>query len=391
MVRSPDQVVRSIRSGCPALHDASMDHDMNSDNIKLFDVSELAFDEANPRLAEFDTGGGEPEIIKMLWEMMDVEELVLSIAASGYFRHEPVIVTREGGGNVVIEGNRRLAAVKLLRQPALGRDFNARIPTISHERKESLARIPGLLKTREDAWRYLGFKHVNGPAKWGSYAKSQYIADVHRNFGVPLDEIANQIGDTHNTVRRLYRGLMVIEQAERLDAFSRDDRWRGHFAFSHLYTGLPYPGISEFLDLQSANEETQEPVPAERKDNLRELLVWMYGSKSEKKPPVIQSQNPHLRWLDDVLANREALAALRQGAELSSAFEISRPSSNLFEEALVAAKQHLEKARGILSTGYDGSKELLRIAAATADLAYDLHEEMERKSLPKRSRRKSTE
>ena len=364
---------------------------MNSDDIKLFDVSELAFDEANPRLAEFDTGGGEPEIIKMLWEMMDVKELVLSIAASGYFPHEPVIVTREGGRNVVIEGNRRLAAVMLLRQPALGKNFSACIPGISRERRESLARIPGLLSTREDAWRYLGFKHVNGPAKWGSYAKSQYIANVHRNFDVPLDEIARQIGDTHNTVRRLYRGLMVIEQAERLDAFSRDDRWRGHFAFSHLYTGLPYPGISEFLDLQSANEETQDPVPAKKKDNLRELLVWIYGSKSEKKPPVIQSQNPHLRWLDAVLANREALAALRQGAELSLAFEISRPSSNLFEEALVAAKQHLEKARGILSTGYDGSKELLRIAAATADLAYDLHEEMERKSLPKRSRRKSTE
>ena len=364
---------------------------MKSGDITSFEVSELAFDARNPRLAEFDTGGGEPEIIKMLWEMMDVEELVLSIAASGYFPHEPVIVAMEGGSNVVIEGNRRLAAVKLLRQPVPGRDFNARIPGISPERRESLDRIPGLLSTREEAWRYLGFKHVNGPAKWGSYAKSQYIADVHRNYGKPLDEIARQIGDTHNTVRRLYRGLMVIEQAERLGAFDRDDRWCGHFAFSHLYTGLPYPGINEFLDLQSASDETQDPVPAERKGNLRELLAWMYGSKSEKKSPVIQSQNPHLRWLDAVLANREALAALRQGAELSLAFEISRPSSNLFEEALVAAKQHLEKARGILSTGYDGSKELLRIAAAAADLAYDLHEEMERKSLPKRDRRKSSE
>ena len=364
---------------------------MKSGDIMSFEVSELAFDIENPRLAEFDMSGGEPEIIRMLWEMMDVEELTLSIAASGYFRHEPVIVAMEGGSNVVIEGNRRLAAVKLLRQPALGRDFNARIPGISPERRESLARIPGLLSTREDAWRYLGFKHVNGPAKWGSYAKSQYIADVHRNYGEPLDEIARQIGDTHNTVRRLYRGLMVIEQAERLGAFNRDDRWRGHFAFSHLYTGLPYPGISEFLDLQSAGDETQDPVPAEKKDNLRELLVWMYGSKSEKKPPVIQSQNPHLRQLDAVLANREALAALRQGVELSLAFESSRPSSILFEEALVAAKQHLEKARGILSTGYDGSKELLRIAAAAADLAYDLHEEMERKGRPKRGRRKSSE
>ena len=364
---------------------------MNSGEIRSFDVSELVFDVENPRLAEFDTGGGEPEIIKMLWEMMDVKELVLSIAASGYFPHEPVIVSREDDSNVVIEGNRRLAAVKLLRQPALGKDFNARIPRISRERKESLAQIPGLLSTREDAWRYLGFKHVNGPAKWGSYAKSQYIADVHRKFGVPLDEIAKQIGDTHNTVRRLYRGLMVIEQAERLGAFSRDDRWRGHFAFSHLYTGLQYPGIGEFLALESTSDEIQDPVPQQKQDNLRELLIWIYGSRSQKKPPVIQSQNPHLRWLDAVLANREALAALRQGTELSLAFETSRPSSNLFEEALVAAKQHLEKARGILSTGYDGSKELLRIASVTADLAYDLHEEMERKSLPKRSRRKSTE
>ena len=368
-----------------------MDHDLNSVDIELFDVSELAFDTRNPRLAGFATDGSDPEVIKMLWEMMDVEELVLSIAASGYFPHEPVIVAREGGSNVVIEGNRRLAAVKLLRQPALGKDFNVRIPGIDDAHRESLARIPGLLSTREGAWRYLGFKHVNGPAKWGSYAKSQYIADVHRGFGVPLDEIANQIGDTHNTVRRLYRGLMVIEQAERLRVFSRDDRSRRHFAFSHLYTGLPYPGISGFLSLQSAGDETQDPVPAEKKDNLRELLVWMYGSKSEEKPPVIQSQNPHLRWLDAVLANREALAALRQGAELSLAFEITRPSSNLFEEALVAAKQSLEKARGTLSTGYDGSKELLGIAAAAADLAYDLYEEMERKSLPRRGRRKSSE
>ena len=364
---------------------------MNSDDIRWFDVSDLAFDVENPRLAGVYTGGGESEIIKMLWEMMDVKELVLSIAASGYFRHEPVIVAREDGRNVVIEGNRRLAAVKLLRQPALGEDFNARIPSIRHERRESLAQIPGLLRTREGAWRYLGFKHVNGPAKWGSYAKSYYIADVHRNFGVPLDDIAKQIGDTHNTVRRLYRGLMVIDQAERLGVYNRNDRWHGHFAFSHLYTGLQYPGISEFLDLEYAGNETQDPVPAEKKDNLRELLVWIYGSKSQKKPPVIQSQNPHLRWLSAVLANREALAALRQGTELSLAFETSRPSSNLFEEALVAAKQHLEKARGILSTGYDGSKELLKIAAVTADLADDLYEEMERKSLPKRSRRKSTE
>lgn len=364
-----------------------MDDNPRAEEIVWMQVSDLAFDAKNPRLAECDVVADEAEMIKVLWDTMDVRELVLSIAASGYFKHEPVIVAKEDDQNVVIEGNRRLAAVKLLLQPGIGRDLNARIPDISKERRRALRKIPALPSTRDGAWRYLGFKHVNGPAKWGSYAKSKYIADVHRNYGVSLDDIARQIGDTHHTVRRLYRGLMVVEQAERTGAYDRGDRWRGHFAFSHLYVGLQYPGVSDFLGLRPTADEDEEPVPANRTDRLRELLVWMYGSKSEQKPPVIQSQNPHLRQLDSVLANTEGLAAMRAGVELSVAFEASRPSSNVFEEALIGAKQSLEKARGTLSTGYDGSGAMLGIASDVADLACDLHEEMQRKCRPRSVRR----
>ena len=362
--------------------------DVSTERITEFAVSDLAFDAKNPRLAEFDAEEDETKLIELLWNAMDVQELVLSIASSGYFEHEPVIVAQENGRNIVIEGNRRLAAVRLLLSPSLGQELNADIPPISRELRDSLRKIPALVSTRQGAWRYLGFKHVNGPAKWGSYAKSQYIADVHRNYGVPLDDIAKQIGDTHKTVRRLYRGLMVIEQAEEMGVYQRSDRWRTHFAFSHLYAGLGYSGISEFLSLRSADDEDSEPVPAEKKDQLRELLIWMYGSKSSETPPVIQSQNPHLRQLDAVVANTEALAAMRSGAELSVAFEASRPSSSVFEEALVGAKQNLEKARAALSSGYDGSKALLGISEAVADLAYDLNEEMQRKSRPSTRRRR---
>ena len=368
---------------------------MNAEEIVRLPVSALAFDAENPRLAGFDVPDDESQLIRVLWEAMDVQELVLSIAANGYFRHEPVIVAEESGRKVVIEGNRRLAAVKLLLRPALGSELNADIPSLGKKHRDRLEEIPALLSTREGAWRYLGFKHVNGPAKWGSYAKARYIADVHREYHIPLREIARQIGDTHNTVRRLYRGLMVIEQAERVGAFDRSDRWRGHFAFSHLYTGLQSPyGISEFIGLRPADDEEDEkkdPVPPDKVDRLHELLVWMYGSRKEERPPVIQSQNPHLRQLGAVVGSMEALAALRRGAELSTAYEISRPSSNLFEEALMAAKQHLEKARGTLSTGYGGSSKLLRIAEAVADLADDLHTEMERKSRPRRRRQRSSE
>ena len=357
------------------------------DELTWMPVSELAFDRKNPRLAEFDIGPNESDMIKFLWEAMDVRELMLSIAASGYFSHEPVIVAAERGKSIVIEGNRRLAAVKLLLDPALCKGLGGNVPTATQEVYQSIGQIPCLMSSRQAAWRFLGFKHVNGPAKWSSYAKSKYVANVHRNYGVSLDEIAGQIGDTHNTVRRLYRGLMVIEQAERVGAYDCGDRWHSHLFFSHLYTGLQYPGIREFLNLRAAKDEEYDPVPEKRHGQLRELLVWLYGSKREKCRPVIQSQNPDLRHLDAVLADTEALAKLRRGAELSIAFETSRPSPNVFAEALVGAKQNLEKARGMLSTGYTGSQELLGIAADMADLAYDLHEEMQRKCRPRRDRR----
>ena len=180
---------------------------------------------------------------------------------------------------------------------------------------------------------------------------------------------------------------MVLEQAERWKVFSREDRWRNHFAFSHLYTGIDYPGISSFVGFRPEAEENTEPVPYEKKEELRQLFLWMYGSKKTETLPVIERQNPHLRQLNAVVSNREALAALRGGRSLTTAYEASLPSENVFEESLVAAKQDLQKARGLLSTGYDGSEELLRIAGTVANLADDLYGEMERKRSPGKKRR----
>lgn len=357
--------------------------------VTMTKVSDLTFDRENPRLLEFKIGvkASEIDVIRILWEAMDVRELVMSIAASGFFRHEPVIIARENGRNIVIEGNRRLAAVKVLLERNLARTLKADVPAVPENVKAGIREIPAVHGTREGAWPYLGFKHVNGPAKWSSYAKSRYIADVHRKFGVRLEDIARQIGDTHKTVQRLFRGLMVIEQAESLKVFDREDRWRDHFAFSHVYTGIGYSGIAGFLDLQSEAEEDEEPVPARRKNELGDLCRWLYGSKREKKLPVVETQNPHLRQLDAVVSNKEALAALRDGNDLASAFEMSRPSSTVFEESLLASKRSLQKARGLLTVGYDGSKQLLGIAGAVLDLADDLYAEMDRKRNPRERRR----
>lgn len=353
-------------------------------------VGELHFDRQNPRLAEYgiEAGSSDEQILTILWTAMDVMELVQSMAASGFFPHEALIVTEEDGKKVVIEGNRRLAAVKVLLHPELAKDNGWEIPKPTKEVLATLQKLPAIMAERQESWRFLGFKHVNGPAKWTSYAKAAYIAHVHRTFGIKLDEIANQIGDRHRTVQRLYRALMVLEQAEKDKVYDREDRWNKQLAFSHLYTGLDYDGITDFLQIAPKESETPDPVPKEKSKELGELLVWLYGSKKADREPVVEKQNPHLRQLNAAVSNRESLAALRSGVALSKAFEISQPPAVLFEEALLSAKRDLTSARAYLTEGDDGTDAQLRMAGTIAQLASDIYEEMERKRAGRPAKRK---
>jgi hypothetical protein len=334
----------------------------------------LLLDPDNPRLSDYgiDKSVSQDEIIRVLWSNMAVDELALSIAENGFYRHEPLYVAKERGKNHVIEGNRRLVAVKLLRDDALRTRLNiSTLPTISTAAKKKLETLPVIFCKREQVWAYLGFKHINGPQAWESYPKAHYVAWVHNEVGIPLDEIARRIGDKHSTVERLYDGLMVLEQAEAADVFDRDDRYREHFSFSHLTTGLGYTGIQSFLGLPRGDRTIgkRRPVPRDHERQLGEFLTWLYGSRSENKPPVIQSQNPDLRRLDEVLKNKQAIAALRKGLPLSVSLEISKGDERVFREAIVEAKQNLQKARGTVLTGYDGNEDLFQTAEEIVELS----------------------
>jgi hypothetical protein len=244
--------------------------------------------------------------------------------------------------------------------------------------RTTLENLPVQVSTRQESWRYLGFKHVNGPARWGSYAKAQYIAQVHNEHKVSLQEIANQIGDTHKTVQRLYRGLMVIKQAEKAGVFDREDIFHSSLAFSHLYTGLQYDGFKSFLQISAESDEKEDPVPNDNIERLKQLLTWLYGSKKYGIPPLVRSQNPDLRYLERVLKSDEAIRAVERGASLGAAVELTEPAPNVFRGALYDARDSLRKARSMVTDGYDGSEETLRLAGSVAVVAASLYDDMER-------------
>jgi hypothetical protein len=255
------------------------------DQITYVPTADLYFDAKNPRLVEAGAPGSQKEILRILWREFAVDEVALSIAANGYFPYEPLFVAKEDGRFVVIEGNRRLAAVRLLVHPELRQDVGATdLPTISAEAKKALDKLPVVTCSRDEVWQYVGFKHVNGPQQWQPYSKARYIAWVHNDLKVSPDEIAEQIGDQHSTVKRLYRAWMVLEQAQKEGVFSKENRTRTHFSFSHLYTGLDYPGIQKFWVSPKIRASTAAHLCPQAKSKISRISAnGSTGTESNRK------------------------------------------------------------------------------------------------------------
>ncbi len=352
-------------------------------NVQLEPYGNLLLDPDNPRLAELKlTIKEQDRILLWLWKNKAVSELVDSMLASGYWRHEELFVSREADKLVVIEGNRRLAAVRLLLEPETRTRLNIKADwNPSPKVTESLKQLPVIIRPRAEIWEYIGFKHLNGPQPWDSIAKAQYIHRVHTSFHVPLDQIASTLGDRNDTVVRMYRGYLVLKQSMDDGLFDPENRTKPKFAFSHLWTALTYKSVQEFLGVTQDQPLKGQLVPKRNRQKLGELMLWLYGSKEEDVEPKVRSQNPHLREMAEVLESPRGLQFLRSGQPLAVALEAARGDPRLFQDAISKAEAELRNASRFVATGYAGERELLETATNIEKLAKTLASTMRRQTM----------
>ena len=342
----------------------------------LVAVSDLCFDRENPRMPDA-LLENEDEAVRHLIDDFDVEELVQSILASGWIDYEPLIVQRQT--NIVFEGNRRLAALRLITDTALRRRIGYSLPNIDGARTPPNHVRVRYVADRTEARRFIAFKHINGPYKWDAFAKAKYAVEWLAK-GENIDVVSRMLGDNHNTIRRFVMGYNVLEQAQRA-GFDLEDRTKKRFAFSHLYTAVSRPAVRSFLDIKDDEEGVPaEPVPTQKEDNLLQLMSWLYGQEKKKEPALVVSQNPNLNQLVRVIENRDGLTSLIKYRRLDQAFEAVEPPTGRFKEALVAANRQCETALA-LSSYFDGDETQLAMVKNLATTVRNLRESMIKKSL----------
>ena len=359
----------------------------HSFRFRRIPLANLLLDNQNPRLT---LDSAEPldqdQLASLLWKTNAVDEIALSIAANGYYEDEPLLAISENtepGQNetfIVVEGNRRLAAVNILTNTDLRTALNALdLPRITHEMELELQTLPvSVHSTREELWTHIGFRHINGIKPWDGLGKSRYIAHIHETYDVPLDDIASRIGDKHSTVLRLYRGYRVLRQAECDLEFDIKDTFSGKFHFSHLYTALSQKEYQDFLDITPSDTTSRRPISTDKLPELKELFAWLFGTKSEREAPIVRRQYPDLNHLRQIISIPESLAALRNGYPLDTAYAIALGDTRRFKDSVFRAVESLKEALGTLTLGYTGEEAIRKAVDQIHILATKLQEELDR-------------
>ena len=173
-------------------------------------LSSLKLDELNPRLIGYRKRGKigtEKNIISTLVNHYDVMSLCRSILQNGFQPDEVLIAIPDDSGSskrIVVEGNRRLSACKILKKPELlkGTNYEGQINRIKKHKNylyviDTIKKINIVeLNNRASARSYIASKHTKESIKrWSVYTQGAYYIDL-LNECSSVQELRGMINNT---------------------------------------------------------------------------------------------------------------------------------------------------------------------------------------------------
>jgi len=356
------------------------------------EVRLLQLDSHNPRLVSATNIDSDDDVIRELHDEGELSELLQSISSNGYLDFEPLVVTLVKPSDkrlTVLEGNRRLAAIRVLTDKKLAARLSIAAPDIPPSLAPTLDAVRVIrVASRADARPFIAFKHINGPHRWESFAKAKFAADWYAaekkkgEQGLSLTQIAERIGDNHDTIKRMVAAIYVLDQAEEKRIFLIGNRTTKKFPFSHLYTALSRSEYMTYLGLDEGwtrFDPKPNPISKANLPKLREVLSWIFGSKNDDELPVIRSQNPDIKNLGIVLSHTAAVRVLREQRSLEKALAQATPPEEKLSSALVRSLGYLQEAVNNLRAFDGNDRSLFDIVEDISELVDTLHSRMTEK------------
>lgn len=317
--------------------------------IQTASPEDLYLDPVNPRLGRHEIGKNldQDQILGLMKNWM-LDELAVSFLESGFWPQEALIVVKESIPGekspvlVVVEGNRRLAALKMIlrakaKVPGTEGRWTELIKGYAESAFGRLKKIPYILKeSRKDVRAYLGYRHVTGIKEWSPAEKAEYIAHLIEEEKLTYDQVRKRIGSKLPTVRQNYISYRLLLQME--DGTDKIDIDKVEDRFSVLYLSLRTNGVRSYLDvdIEADPKTAKRPVPKEKMNQLENFAKWLFGKDDD--PPIVSDS----RQVDDfgrILENESAVSYLERNEKPS--FAVARRMAGVAESDVV---RHIERA-----------------------------------------------
>lgn len=187
---------------------------------KTINVTSLYLDGRNPRIPHVTGSTSQRDLIAQLIEHDKVYELAKDIAEQGYFPTEVLIGVEEKGKKIVLEGNRRLAALKLLLSPEAGPAQYQKRFQVLHARvaPESISRVRVVFApSRDDAAPIIVKRHtVGGVKRWERSQQAQYLREFV-NSDSTLDDLSRRLGISKADLTSMLKSDTMYQVAKSLD------------------------------------------------------------------------------------------------------------------------------------------------------------------------------
>ena len=275
----------------------------------------------------------------------ELRALKESIQANGYVPIEALVVRpypRKKGLYVVVEGNRRVAAIRWIIE-----DEEAGVP-VPQELLDSFNRLPAIIldpsaSSYENLRRVLmGLRHVSGIKEWGGFQRARLIVELVDEQGFSISDAAKAIGMSSHEAKRRYRAFKALEQMQRDEEF-------GPYAMPKMYRlfheAVAQPKVREWLGW---DEDRFEFTHEDHRREFYKLLI-PYAPEDEEEMP--RAREPKIRTYKDVRSLKEILgdveaeeSLLDPDQTLADALAIARTAtSSNWLPRLRAALQALDR------------------------------------------------
>lgn len=268
----------------------------------------------------------------------NVRDLIASIKANGWLDIDQILVERRSGGNLVIEGNRRIATLKHLQQRhkeasvdlgKLDPAIFSKVPIVFHELADDGQQLV-----------MMGLHHISGKRRWPAVNRALAIRHLQKYFDGDANAVCNALGISKREFNLSTRTLALVEaykDSDYGDQFQSDQ-------FNLFREILNNPSIREWLLWN------QDTCKAEDRINLERIFHWMsWGVEQEVEDgdevsdaqaavePVLTTVG-HIRELAKIINDPDAVHRLDetrslQEATLSSSLLVKNEIDRAFSTA----------------------------------------------------------